>query len=63
MQVCCSHLNPVKQVLNFHATTQMLGSDVIDTLTKEIEAEKEAEAERKKAEKRAGGVDSISASS
>ena len=34
---------------------QLLPSDDIEAITKEIDAEKEAEAERKKAEKRAAG--------
>ncbi len=40
---------------------ELLGAETIETLTKEIEVEKEAEAERKKAEKRAaGGIETSS---
>ena len=39
----------------------MLDAQTLEALTKEIEVEKEAEAERKKAEKRAaGGIDASS---
>ena len=45
----------IDQISDIPLSWQMLAPEAIDALTTEIEAEKEAEAERKKAEKRAGG--------
>lgn len=62
MQVCHAFSVSMNPCLIF-APLKMLDSERLDALTKEIEAEKEAEVERKKAEKRAGGSDPAASSS